>query len=273
MQQEVIGWEIYQHTVQHDPTITGRVRVMRDLYSPQLDVNRNVLIYLPPSYHGSTRQYPVIYMQDGQNMFDGGTAFGGQEWHVDETMEWLATEDGIEAIIVAVYHGNEKRIVEYTPFPDVWGGKGELYLDFLTQTVKPIIDRDFRTQPEREHTGILGSSMGGLISMYAFFHRSETFGFAGVMSPAFWVGHWAIYDSVQAAPFVNGKLYLDNGTRETSARRMNALLCKKGYTTGINLKYVVEQDAEHTESAWARRMPDALRFLLQNQVKPQRIVP
>ncbi|MBK9746977.1 MAG: alpha/beta hydrolase [Chloroflexi bacterium] len=261
MQQAVTQWEIYTHTVQHPPTISGRVRILRGAYSPQLDVQRDVIVYLPPSYHDADTRYPVVYMQDGQNLFDAGTAFGGQEWHVDETMEQLATE-GIEAIIVAPYHGGEKRIQEYNPFPHVWRGKGQLYLDWLRDTLKPLIDRDFRTLPEREHTGILGSSMGGLISMYAFFHRSETFGFAGVMSPAFWIGSGAIYASLQDAPYVDGKIYLDNGTRETSARRMNALLIKKGYNPCGNLLYVVEQDAEHTESAWARRMPDALRFLL-----------
>lgn len=274
MQQDISQWEIYQHTVDHPPTISGRVRIMRGAYSPQLDVHRDVIVYLPPSYHDTAKRYPVIYMQDGQNLFDAGTAFGGQEWHVDETLEMLAATEGIEAIVVAPYHGEKMRVQEYTPFPNVWNGQGQLYLDWLRDTLKPMVDRDFRVLPDRKHTGILGSSMGGLISMYAFFHYAETFGFAGVMSPAFWVGHWAIYDSVQHAPFVEGKIYLDNGTRETSARRMNALLCKKGYTTGVNLKYVVEQDAEHTESAWARRMPDALRFLLRDdQPKPQRIVP
>lgn len=261
MQQELAHWDIYQHTVEHPTTISGRVRIMRGAHSPQLDVDRDIIVYLPPSYHESKTRYPVVYMQDGQNLFDAGTAFGGQEWHVDETMETLAAE-GIEAIIVAPYHGGEKRIQEYNPFPHVWRGKGTLYLDWLEHTVKPMIDRDFRTLTEREHTGILGSSMGGLISMYAYFHRSNIFGMAGVMSPAFWIGGGAIYASVQDAPYIEGKIYLDNGTRETSARRMNAMLVKKGYTPCKNLLYVVEQHAEHTESAWARRMPAALRFLL-----------
>ncbi|MBE2268217.1 MAG: alpha/beta hydrolase [Anaerolinea sp.] len=261
MQQQVSEWQVYRHAVEHEPTISGRLRVMRGVHSPQLDVARDVIVYLPPSYHDSDKRYPVVYMQDGQNLFDAGTAFAGQEWHVDETMEMLATE-GIEAIIVGVYHGGEQRIAEYNPFPHVWRGRGQLYLDFLTQTIKPLIDRDFRTKPDRANTGILGSSMGGLISMYAYFHRSETFGFAGVMSPSFWIGSGAIYANIQDIPFIEGKIYLDNGTRETSARRMNALLIKKGYTPCGNLLYVVEQDAEHTESAWARRMPDALRFLI-----------
>jgi predicted alpha/beta superfamily hydrolase len=111
---------------------------------------------------------------------------------------------------------------------------------------------------------MLGSSMGGLISLYAFFRRSETFGFAGVMSPSLWIGHGAIYANLQDVPLVPGKLYVDNGTRETSSRRLYSFLVRKGYEPDVNLKYVVESDAEHTESAWARRLPDALRFLLKN---------
>ena len=251
-------WQPYE--AQQTPTITATLLV-QSLDSPELGHQRDVLVYLPPSYASSSRRYPVVYMQDGQNLFDSGTSFAGVAWGVHETMAALASE-GLEAIVVAVYHANEQRIAEYTPFPQVWQGRGEHYLRFLTDRLKPLIDHDFRTRAERDSTGILGSSMGGLISLYAFFHAAQTFGFAGAMSPSFWVGHGAIYGDVEAAPFVPGKLYLDNGTREPSVRRMNALLLKKGYRRDVDVKYVVEAEAEHTESAWARRLPDALRFLL-----------
>lgn len=245
----------------HEPTIVGNLLIKPDFYSPQLDNTRDILVYLPPSYGTDDRRYPVIYMQDGQNLFDSATSYGGTAWRVDETMEMLAGE-GIEAIVVGINHAYEQRVNEYNPFPHFWNGRGERYLQFMTETVKPAIDADFRTRPEREATGVLGSSMGGLISLYSFFHAPETFGFAGVMSPSLWVAGGAIIRAVHDAPFVPGKLYLDNGTREPSARRMNGLLCKKGYVRDVDLLYVVEQDAEHTESAWARRLPNALRFLL-----------
>ena len=255
-------WQPYPaREVWHTPTVAGTLLVWSDFHSPELDNHRDVLVYLPPSYSYEQRRYPVVYMHDGQNLFDSGTSFAGSEWHVDETMEMLAGE-GIEAIVVGLNHGNEQRIAEYNPFPQHWQGRGEHYLQFIIETVKPVIDHDFRTRPERESTGIMGSSMGGLISLYAFFHQPQVFGFAGVMSPALWIGGGAIYYDVEAAPYTPGKIYLDNGTREASARRMNALLVKKGYRHEADLKYVVEQDGEHTESAWARRLPDALRFLL-----------
>ncbi len=243
------------------PMLAGTLLTWADFYSPQLDNQRDVLVYLPPSYGESERRYPVVYMHDGQNLFDGSTSFAGNDWHVGQTMDMLAGE-GIEAIIVGLNHANEERIAEYNPFPQVWQGRGERYLQFLVETVKPVIDHDFRTRAEREYTGILGSSMGGLISLYAFFHVPEAFGFAGVMSPSLWVGHGAIYDDVDGAPFTPGKIYLDNGAREPTARRMYGLLFKKGYRRDVDLKYMVEPEAEHTESAWARRLPDALRFLL-----------
>jgi predicted alpha/beta superfamily hydrolase len=158
---------------------------------------------------------------------------------------------------------------EYSPFVDGrrGGGKGDKYVAFLVETLKPRIDRDFRTLPDRGHTGIAGSSMGGLISLYAFFRAGHTFGLAGVMSPALWFAQRAIFSFVQRTPFVSGKLYLDMGTREgagmvADARRMEALLRRKGYRAGADLLYVEEVGAPHHESAWARRFGPALAFLL-----------
>lgn len=254
-------WLDYPAYVRHHHTVVGSLKVLPDVWSPQLDNHRDILVWLPPSYGSSDRRYPVIYMHDGQNLFDRGTGYAGQEWEVDETMLALSAE-GIEAIIVGVPHMNAQRIQEYNPFPAFRDGHGIQYLQFLTQTLKPIIDPDFRTLSDREHTGLLGSSMGGLISLYGFFHFPQFFGFAGVMSPALWIAGGAVYDDVAQLPFVPGKVYLDNGTRESSARKMHAILADKGYQAGRDLLYVVEQEAEHHEPAWARRLPAALRFLL-----------
>lgn len=257
----ITHWLDYPAYVRRHHTVVGALKVLPDVWSPQLDNQRDILVLLPPSYHSSDRRYPVIYMHDGQNLFDRGTGFAGQEWEVDETMQDLSAE-GIEAIVVGIPHMNAQRIQEYNPFPTFRDGQGAQYLRFLTDTLKPMIDADFRTLPDRAHTGLIGSSMGGLISLYGFFHHADVFGFAGVMSPALWIAGGAIYDDVLELPFTPGKLYLDNGTRESSARKMNALLIDKGYQPNRDLLYVVEPEAEHHEPAWARRLPDALRFLL-----------
>lgn len=259
----VAAWRPYPaREIWHTPTVVGNLQTRVDFYSPQFDNHRDVHVLLPPSYDAQPdRRYPVVYMHDGQNLFDDRISFGGRDWQVDETMQTLAGE-GIEAIIVGVSHTGERRVAEYNPYPFFWNGRGDDYLHFLIEDVKAAVDRDFRTLPDREHTGTLGSSMGGLISLYAFFKAHETFGFAGAMSPAFWVGGGAIYDTVERSSHLPGRIYLDNGTRENSARRMAALLVRKGYQRDVDMKYVIEQDAEHTESAWARRLPDAMRFLL-----------
>lgn len=242
-------------------TVNGDLLVMPRVWSPQLHNDRTALVYLPPSYYQSQQRYPVLYMHDGQNLFDRATAFVGQEWEVDETLQRLSSE-GIEAIIVGLYNRGSERLYEYNPFRHVRHGRGEDYIAFITDTVKPQIDRDFRTRPERGATGIMGSSMGGLISIYGFFQRPDVFGLAGVMSPSVWFGGGAIYDFIRQRPYNDGRIYLDNGTRENSARKLNALLREKGYRDGETLKYIVEPEGEHTEAAWARRLPDALRFLL-----------
>ena len=290
--EEPVSWVDYHshYTSRPDHHISGIVRVAPAFYSPQLDNRRDLLVYLPPSYHQTTRRYPVIYMHDGQNLFDHATSFAG-EWGVDETMEALAQEEGLEALIVGVPNAEADRLAEYTPFadPHLGGGRGDRYLDFLTETVKPRIDADFRTLPGRRYTGIMGSSLGGLISLYGFFSRPATFGYAGVMSPSLWFAGEAIYDYVAAAPFWPGKLYLDAGTRElgeqpggrlhraaasrryyASVRRMKALLVRKGYRPLRDLLHVEERWAGHSESSWGRRLAPALRFLLSEALRQDR---
>ncbi|MCI0577414.1 MAG: alpha/beta hydrolase [Chloroflexi bacterium] len=270
-------------------TVVGNVKILKELYSPQLDNRRDIVVYLPPSYETRTGQagahYPVIYMQDGQNLFDAATSFAG-EWQVDETMEALSQAEGIEAIVVGIPNTGRYRLDEYSPFREsrLGGGRGEEYLAFIVETVKPIIDADFRTCSGREDTAILGSSMGGLISLYAFFHRPDIFGLAGIMSPALWFAHSAIYDYVENTPFNLGRLYLDVGTREhgdggpfklptrsrryyASVRRLQRLLVAKGYQPRRTLLYVEEKWGRHEEMAWRRRLPKAIRFLLKSSAE------
>lgn len=265
-------WRPYPSGPGH--TVVGKVLVAKNVRSPQLGNRRDLLVYLPPSYDTSERRYPVLYMHDGQNLFDNYTSYVG-EWHVDATLEALA-EEGIEAIVVGIPNAGVERLHEYSPFPDPehGGGKGEAYLAFITETIKPRIDRDFRTLPAREHTYVMGSSMGGLISLYALFRHPEVFGAAGVVSPSFWFGNHGIFDYVEGFAKVPGRVYMDVGFKEVTlsevssrryladVRRMHRLLQHKGLRPGPDYLYVEDRQGKHNESDWARRLPDALRFLL-----------
>ena len=290
---EPVIWHDYRsfYNSRPDHHISGTIRIAAQLSSPQLRNARDLLVYLPPSYHYSGRRYPVIYMHDGQNLFDHATSFAG-EWGVDETMEGLAYTEGLEALIVGIPNAGSQRLAEYTPFadPHYGGGRGDAYLNFVTGTVKPLIDRDFRTLPAPRYTGVMGSSLGGLISLYAFFRYPAIFGFAGVMSPSLWFAEEAIFHYIEAAAYHPGKLYLDAGTRElgeeqgsgivhraaasrryyASVRRMKALLVRKGYRPLRDLFHVEEKWAGHSESSWGRRLAPALRFLLSEALRQDR---
>ena len=264
-------------------TVAGNIKIVQGFESPELENRRDILVYLPPSYQGTIRRYPVVYMHDGQNLFDAATSFAG-EWYVDETMEELA-DVGIEAIVVGIPNMGERRFHEYIPFPapDLPDVQGDEYVAFIADTLKPVIDRDFRTLSDAASTVIAGSSLGGLISLYAKFRRPDVFGLAGVFSPALRWGRRGIFPFVQHAPFARGRIYMDVGTAEgvglvdagssqqsfasqyvAQVRKMNHLLLGKGYRAGHDLRYVEEAEGIHHESAWARRLPDALRFLLRS---------
>ena len=160
--------------------------------SPQLGNERIVLLYLPASYGEGNKRYAVVYLQDGQNLFDPSTAFGGETWQAGETMALLAGEV-LEAIVVAPYHMGTQRIQEYNPFSQWRSGRGAAFVEFLAETLKPIVDHDFRTLRDAANTIIGGSSMGGLISLYAYCVRPDVFGRAMIMSPSLWVANGAAY--------------------------------------------------------------------------------
>jgi predicted alpha/beta superfamily hydrolase len=261
-----------QDGVEH--TVVGNVQVLAGVESPQLGNTRDLFVYVPPTYGSADRRYPVLYMHDGQNLFDRATSFG-DEWEVDKTLE-AASRDGLEAIVVAIPNTGETRLDEYGPFeePRRGGGKGDAYLSFVIDTIKPIIDEDFRTLPGRAHTGIAGSSMGGLISLYAFFRHPDVFGFVGAMSPALWFGQRRIFDYVERAPYVPGRIYIDCGTREgvvemRDVARLRDLLARKGYRHQRDLLCVVERGAGHDERAWAGRLLRAFRFLVTGGTRPR----
>ncbi len=259
-------WLDYGHVHGPGHTVDGTVKILRHVQSPQLDNRRDILVYLPPDYDADARRFPVVYMHDGQNLFDRTTSFSG-EWSVDKTLN-EASRDGLEVIIVGIPNMGAERIDEYSPFADerMGGGRGDAYVAFLTDTVKPLIDRSFRTRPEAAWTGVAGSSMGGLISLHALLARPDVFGFAGVMSPALWFGRRAIFERVAALEAPVGRIYLDVGTEEhpgavADVRRLRRLLRRAGYGR-TRLKFVIDRGGRHNEAAWGRRLRAALEFLI-----------
>jgi predicted alpha/beta superfamily hydrolase len=206
-------------------------------------------------------------MQDGQNLFDPKISFAGS-WRVDLAMNWAATRRR-EAIVVGVPNAGEERIAEYSPFddPETGPGRGGDYVNHLAETIKPLVDAQFRTLPQAEATGVVGSSMGGLISLFAFFARPDVFGILGALSPSLWFAGRAIFGLLDSAPFHRGRIYLDVGRLEgaetlENARRLRDLLRAKGYVPGEQLRYVEDRAGRHEESAWGRRFRASLPFLL-----------
>lgn len=248
-------------------------RTLERVWSPQLRNRRDVDVYLPPSYPRG-RRYPVVYMHDGQNLTDPATAFAGT-WELDTALERLA-ERGLEAIVVGL-HNTEQRLSEYSPFPDRrhGGGGADAYLEFVATTLKPRIDRMFRTRQGRDETIVAGSSMGGLVSLYAYFRFPSVFGRASVMSPAIWFGQHAVLDFIKRARTPRGRIYLDVGMQEGAgtlrdARRLGRLLVRKGFRrrppAAAALRYLEDPAGRHQEAAWARRLEGAFEFLLRAEV-------
>jgi predicted alpha/beta superfamily hydrolase len=272
-------WRPYAEVHGPDNTVSGTVVVWPELASVGLGRSAEILVYLPPSLGPDGpgwvdgRRYPTIYFHDGQNVFDDRTSYAG-EWHADEALEALAGE-GIEAIAVGVPNG-PARLDEYNPWRSrqPWGGSrqlvgglGDTYLEWLIGSVVPLVDRSFPTSAQREATGIIGSSMGGLISLYALMYAPRVFGFAGVMSPALSWNDDAAIRMVVDGKLPPSRIHLDAGGKEgggmvAGARRLREALLEGGWVEGRDLHYVEDPDASHNEAAWAARLPDALRFLL-----------
>ena len=270
-------------------TVVGDLRVLPGVASRELGNVRDLYILLPASYDACPeRRYPVIYAQDGQNLFDQHRSYAG-EWRFDKTLVGLAAE-GIEPIVVGIANTGTDRIHEYSPIvePGVSEGRGDAYLTFLVETVKPLIDSLLRTLPGRESTGVIGSSLGGLISLFAFFERAETFGWVGGMSPSLQLGDGEFLRYLERRSYVPGRIYLDVGSEEGARPRLGRYLfrpfarpyparvravfrrlVRKGYTAGESIVLVQEAGGRHHEEAWARRLPFALRFLCSGTFSPE----
>jgi predicted alpha/beta superfamily hydrolase len=224
---------------------------------PQLKRVRRVWIYLPPGYSSSQKRYPVLYMHDGQNVFDDSTSFAG-EWGVDETLDSISGRKK-EIIVVAVDHGGLKRTNEYCPYDMEKFGKGEgdQYVDFLAKTLKPFIDKNYRTEKDKQNTFIAGSSMGGIISLYAVLKYPKVFGGAGVFSPAFWVGPKIFDDIKTKGKHVNSKIYFYCGGQEGETMEPDMIKAfeEMRKVSKSTMSCIVRPDGKHTEWVWREEFP------------------
>ena len=258
-------------------TLTGNIKRHRAFRSKILGNRRDVLVYLPRGYRPfSTKRYPVLYLQDGQNVFDAATSFSHVEWGVDESAQRLTRQNLIEPlIIVAIANAGEDRIDEYAPTRGVIDssakrkrrskGLARNYGRFLTEELKPYIDKKYRTKREAEFTGLGGSSLGALLALSLGLWFANVFTRVIAMSPSVWWDDRAI---VKMVAEIDGKLplkiWLDTGTNEPgweNARTLYTALIEKGWEPGVDLEYNEIAGADHSEGSWAGRVDPALRFL------------
>ncbi len=264
---------------QRPHSATASVSILDTAFQmPQLGRTRRVWLYLPPDYATSGGTYPVLYLHDGQNVFDAATSFAG-EWGVDETLDSLHAAGDSGVIVVAVDNGGTHRMDEYQPWPSTdarfGGGEGARYVDFIVHTLKPFIDAHYRTRPDRVNTGIGGSSLGGIISFYAALQYPDVFGRVLVFSAPFFfepqLFAMARAYRRRASPT---RFYFDTGLNEGTtelelpyramAHSLQAMvdsLAAEGVDTAADVRALLPADGAHAEWFWRREFPAAYRWL------------
>jgi len=271
----VDGWkDLFASSSQpRKSTANKNVRIIDTaFFIPQLNRTRGVWVYLPPSYNSSAKKYPVLYMHDGQNVFDDATSFSG-EWGVDEAVDTLGLKYK-ECIVVGIDNGGDKRLNEYCPYDFSLNGiaannktnvgEGRKYVDFLVKTLKPFIDKKYRTFKDAKNTFTAGSSMGGLISMYAVLKYPKVFGGAGVFSPAFWVGP-KIFDDIKAkGKKVSAKIYFYAGDAEgeTMVPMTIRAFNEMHRVSKSKMAEVIRAGGKHNETRWRVEFPLFYEWLM-----------
>jgi predicted alpha/beta superfamily hydrolase len=246
-------------------TAQPNVHVLAPLAMPGLDRERALRIYLPPGYETSQKRYPVLYMHDAQNLFDAATSFVG-EWGVDEALNDLAKSRGLELIVVGIDNDADKRTRELNPWDNAKYGSGEgrAYMKFVVEVVKPYIDAHYRTQPQRAHTAIMGSSLGGLMAHFALCEYPDVFGKAGIFSPAYWIAP-PVSDYTRAHAWrKDAKVYVYAGGSEgpemlPDMRKIVALVRTQRFPES-NLRVEVTPAGQHNETAWRAEFPRAVNW-------------
>lgn len=257
------------HFAQEPPksTASKQVHILDTAFGlPQLHRARKIWIYLPRDYEANPKQrYPVLYMHDGQNLFDDITSYAG-EWGVDEFLD--STKLGY-CIVIGIDNGGNKRTNEYNPYDNERFGKGEgdQYVDFIVKTLKPFIDKQYRTLKDRPHTMIAGSSMGGLISMYAVMKYPKVFGAAGIFSPSFWIAKPRIFEEMaHKARQVKAKIYFYAGGQEGESMVQDTQeaygILQNGSSSKVHI--VIKEDGKHNEERWRQEFPMFYEWVTSN---------
>ncbi len=261
---DVLGWSSKETKVS---TAENNVSVLYNkLIIPQLNRARRIWIYLPPDYENTTESYPVLYMHDGQNVFDALTSYAG-EWGVDEALNKLYNEKGFKLIVVAIDNDGEKRLNEYSPWENLKYGnpEGSAYAEFIVNTLKPQIDKTYRTLSNRKNSAIMGSSMGGLISFYVGLKYSQVFSKVGVFSPSFWYSKRSFEFATEQHGINDLKMYFLVGTKEganmvSNVNKMTRIMKSNGFNENNISKKIVE-DAGHNEQFWRSEFEEAILWL------------
>ncbi len=264
---EISGWLDHFGQQARQSTASKNVHILDTaFFMPQLSRHRRIWVYLPESYAASRKKYAVLYMHDGQNLFDDKTAYAG-EWGIDETLDTLGATLP-ESIVIGIDNGGEKRMNEYSPGSEefISAGtyasrritqEGDAYIDFIVKTLKPYIEKKYRIKRGRRYRAIAGSSMGGLISFYAMLRYPKVFGAAGVFSPAFWASSQLMNAIPSKARSLNGRIYFYAGGLEGSsmAPDMLAVFEQMGKLSKAKMTTVIRAEGTHSEAQWRHEFP------------------
>jgi predicted alpha/beta superfamily hydrolase len=237
---------------------------IHSIFIPQLDRDRTVRVLLPKDYETSNRSYPVLYMQDGQNLFEPETAFGGRDWQIPATMFKQPLRR--QAIIVGIDNGEAHRLNEYAPYKKgkSGGGEADLFINFITDTLKPFIDDNYRTLGDRDNTGIAGSSMGGLLSYYAGLTRGNVFGKVGVLSPSIWFNP-PVVKLAENAPFDKSRFFVVGSKTEMKGMETTMQTLYNAFKTGgfsdDHIQVAIRDRGKHNEIFWTNEFKKMFEYL------------
>lgn len=264
---------IFFNSNAQDPSLNGELAKQStpsshvstfSIEAPQLNTSKKIWVYLPKNYTTSKKKFPVIYMHDGQNLFDAKTSYVG-EWNIDETLDSISAQ----VIVIGIEHGNEKRMEELTPFKNekYGGGNADNYLDFIVKTLKPYVDKNYRTKTNANNTCLWGSSLGGLVSFYGALKYPEVFGKVGCFSPSFWFNRKEIFGLMEQTKNFKTKIFFlcgDNEGDDDMVRDLNTMEyqvnTKRCECKMLNKKIIVK-GGQHNEKLWREGFKKAYLWL------------